>query len=194
MVGSTAAYALIMRGVGREIVLVDMNKQRSQAEADDLLHAVPFAHSLQVSSGEYVDLAGCRVVIISAGMGQRPGETRLQLLERNAKVFQEVIPTILKYAPETILLIATNPVDIMTTWRLSTPASWAYQQPGDRFRTALDTPASAAVRAELNVDSTRPCPRARRARRLRSAHLVDGDDWSIPWTISARCPAWACGR
>jgi L-lactate dehydrogenase len=114
MVGSTAAYAMIMRGVGREIVIVDLNKQRAQAEADDLLHAVPFAHQLQVRSGEYADLDGSRVVIVSAGVGQRPGETRLQLLERNAKVFQQVVPQILEHAPEAVLLIATNPVDVMT--------------------------------------------------------------------------------
>jgi len=113
-VGATAAYALVMRGVGRRVVLVDMNKARAAAEADDILHAVPFAHQLEVTSGEYSDLAGCKVVIVSAGVGQKPGETRLELLGRNAKVFEQVIPNILKYAPQAILLIATNPVDVMT--------------------------------------------------------------------------------
>ena len=114
LVGSTAAYAMVMRGVGREIVLIDLNHERAQAEADDILHAVPFAHPLDVHAGEYADLEGCRVVVITAGVSQRPGETRLQLLSRNAKVFQQVIPQVLQYAPEAILLIATNPVDVMT--------------------------------------------------------------------------------
>jgi L-lactate dehydrogenase len=114
LVGSTAAYAMVMRGVGREIVLVDLNHERAQAEADDILHAVPFAHPLDVHAGEYADLEGCRVVVITAGVSQRPGETRLQLLSRNAKVFQQVIPQVLQYAPQAILLIATNPVDVMT--------------------------------------------------------------------------------
>lgn len=114
MVGATAAYALVMRGVGREIVLVDLDKKRSQAETDDINHAVPFAHPIQVMSGEYSDLVGCRVVIVAAGVGQRPGETRLELLGRNAAVFKQVIPAILSHAPRAILLIATNPVDIMT--------------------------------------------------------------------------------
>lgn len=114
MVGATAAYALVMRGIGREIVLVDLNKKRTEAEMDDINHAVPFAHPLQVSSGEYSDLVGAKLVIVAAGVGQRPGETRLQLLERNAAVFKEVIPAILAHAPHTVLLIATNPVDIMT--------------------------------------------------------------------------------
>lgn len=114
MVGATAAYAMVMRGVGREIVLVDLDKKRAQAEADDINHAVPFAHAVQVMSGEYSDLVGCKVVIVAAGVGQRPGETRLQLLTRNAAVFKQVIPSILAHAPRAILLIATNPVDIMT--------------------------------------------------------------------------------
>src|SRR5512141_647166 len=113
-VGATAAYALVMRGVGRRVVLVDMNRGRAEAEADDILHAVPFAHPLEVSAGDYADLAGCRVVIVSAGVGQKPGETRLQLLGRNAKVFKQVTPQISEHAPDAILLIATNPVDIMT--------------------------------------------------------------------------------
>ncbi len=72
-VGATAAYALVMRGVGRRVVLVDMNRARAEAEADDILHAVPFAHPLEVTAGDYADLAGCRVVIVSAGVGQKPG-------------------------------------------------------------------------------------------------------------------------
>jgi L-lactate dehydrogenase len=114
LVGATAAYALVMRGIGRQIVLLDLNKERAQAEADDLLHAVPFAHPMEVSAGEYEDLAESRVVIVSAGVSQKPGETRLQLLGRNAKVFQQVIPGILKNSPEAILIITTNPVDVMT--------------------------------------------------------------------------------
>jgi L-lactate dehydrogenase len=114
LVGATAAYALVMRGVGRQIVLVDLDVKRAEAEADDIRHAVPFAHPLEISAGDYADLTGSKIVIIAAGVSQKPGENRLQLLERNKKVFEEIIPNILKHAPDTILLIATNPVDIMT--------------------------------------------------------------------------------
>lgn len=114
LVGATAAYALVMQGVGREVVLVDRNAGRADAEADDLFHAVPFSHPLTVRSGDYDALADSRVVIISAGVNQQPGETRLQLLERNAAVFAEVVPAILRYAPEAVLVVATNPVDVMT--------------------------------------------------------------------------------
>ncbi|MEX2162600.1 MAG: L-lactate dehydrogenase [Anaerolineales bacterium] len=114
LVGSTSAYALLMRGIGREIVLVDAKPARARAEADDLYHAAPFAHALTVTAGEYADLAGCRVVVIAAGVSQKPGETRLELLSRNAAVFHDVVPNILCHAPEAILLVATNPVDVMT--------------------------------------------------------------------------------
>lgn len=113
-VGATAAYALVMRGVGREVILVDLDHKRAVAEAEDIYHAVPFAHPLTVRAGDYADLEGARVVIMSAGVGQKPGETRLSLLERNAAVFQQVVPQIFKHAPDAILIVATNPVDVMT--------------------------------------------------------------------------------
>jgi L-lactate dehydrogenase len=113
-VGATAAYAMVMRGVGRRIVLVDRNEARARAEADDLLHAVPFANPLEVVAGGFPDLAGARVVILAAGVGQRPGETRLSLLARNAAVFGEVVPAVVEHAREAVLVVATNPVDVMT--------------------------------------------------------------------------------
>jgi L-lactate dehydrogenase len=113
-VGSTSAFAMLMRGVGREIVLVDMNKARAQAEADDILHAAPFAEPVNVHAGDYPDLAGCRVVVVTAGVSQRPGESRIELLGRNAQIFHQIIPSVLANAPDAILLIATNPVDVMT--------------------------------------------------------------------------------
>jgi L-lactate dehydrogenase len=113
-VGSAAAYAMVMSDVGREIVLVDLNHKRAEAEANDIRHAVPFAHPVDVHSGDYSDLAGCRVVVITAGVNQKPGETRLQLLERNAAVFSTVVPNVLRAAPEAVLVVATNPVDVTT--------------------------------------------------------------------------------
>lgn len=142
LVGATAAYALVMRGIGREIVLVDKNAARAQAEADDLLHAVPFAHPLRVAAGDYPDLAGCRVVIIAAGVNQQPGETRLQLLERNANVFRAVIPAVLTHAPDAVLVIATNPVDIMTHLAA-------------RFAAAFNVPCTRVVGSGTTLDTAR---------------------------------------
>src|SRR5262245_26416623 len=114
MVGSASAFALVMSGVGREIVLVDLNRARAEAEANDIYHAVPFAHPLNVHAGDYADLAGARVVVIAGGVAQKPGETRLQLLQRNAEVFSQIVPSALRHAPKAVLLVVTNPVDIMT--------------------------------------------------------------------------------
>lgn len=113
-VGATAAYAMVMSGVGREVVLVDKNADRAQAEADDIRHAVPFAHPLTVLAGDYEALAGAKVVVLCAGVNQKPGETRLHLLRRNAEVFADVVPRVLAQAPDAVLVVATNPVDIMT--------------------------------------------------------------------------------
>lgn len=114
-VGAGAANAIVLRGVAREVILVDINAKRAQAEAEDILHAVPFSsHAVVVRQGEYSDLDGCSVVVITAGVAQRPGETRLQLLERNAGIFKGMIPQIVASAPDAVLVVATNPVDIMT--------------------------------------------------------------------------------
>jgi L-lactate dehydrogenase len=140
LVGATAAYALVMQGVGREVVLVDQKRERAAAEADDIRHAVPFTHPLEVRAGGYEDLAGCRAVVLCAGVGQRPGETRLQLLRRNAQVFREVVPAVLTNAPEAVLVVATNPVDVMT--HLAARVAAAYGVPAGRVfgsGTTLDT-------------------------------------------------------
>jgi L-lactate dehydrogenase len=141
-VGATAGYALVMQGVGREIVLVDRNAARAAAEADDIRHAVPFAHPLNVRSGGYEDLAGCRVVILSAGVGQKPGETRLQLLQRNAEVFREVVPAVMAHAPDAVLVVATNPVDVMTHLAA-------------RFAAACGVPAGRVLGSGTTLDTAR---------------------------------------
>ncbi len=139
-VGATTAYSLVMRGIGRQVVLVDLDHKRAQAEADDILHAVPFAHPLQVSAGGYADLGGSRVVIVTAGTAQKPGETRMQLLERNAAIFQQIIPQVLENAPKAILLVTTNPVDVLT--HLTAKIAAGYGVPSMRVigsGTTLDT-------------------------------------------------------
>jgi len=113
-VGSTACYAMVLQGIGSEFVLVDINRKVADAHAQDILHATPFSHPARVHAGSYEDLVGTEIVVVAAGVSQKPNETRLQLLERNAQVFEDVIPQIRRYAQDAILLIATNPVDIMT--------------------------------------------------------------------------------
>jgi L-lactate dehydrogenase len=114
MVGGACANALVLTRAADEIVLVDAQPERAAAEAEDVLHATPFTHNVLVRAGGYDDLAGAGMVVLSAGVSQRPAETRLQLLERNAAVFGEIIPQVLGAAPDCLLLVAANPVDIMT--------------------------------------------------------------------------------
>lgn len=126
MVGSAAAYAIALLGEASEIVLVDANEALARAQAQDIAHAVPFAGSVRVSWGRAEAMAGSDIVIIAAGVNQKPGESRLDLLERNADVFRSVIGDIMRVAPHAILLVASNPVDLMTyaAWKISgLPAS-----------------------------------------------------------------------
>ena len=114
MVGASFAYALMQRGLANELVMVDANRGRAEAEAMDLNHGLPFVRPMRITAGDYPDLAGAAVTVVTAGAAQRPGETRLQLLERNAGIFRAIIPQVAQHNPDGIILIATNPVDIMT--------------------------------------------------------------------------------
>ncbi len=114
MVGASAAFAMVMRGAASEVVLVDRNRALAEAQAQDILHATPFAYPVRVTVGDYADMAGSGVVVLAAGVSQKPGETRLELLGRNAAVFAEIVPQVLGHAPDAVILVATNPVDIMT--------------------------------------------------------------------------------
>ncbi len=120
-VGATCAYALLLSGLAAEIVLIDANKARAEGEAMDLNHAVPLTHATRVWAGDYADCAGAAVIMIAAGTAQRPGETRLDLLGRNAMIFKQIVGKIIEHTREAILLVATNPVDVLSyvTWKLS---------------------------------------------------------------------------
>jgi L-lactate dehydrogenase len=120
-VGATFAYALLLSGLAAEIVLIDANRARAQGEAMDLNHTVPFTHPTRIWAGDYADCAGAIVTVLAAGAGQKPGETRLDLVKKNAAIWREIVPQIVKHNPETILLVATNPVDVLTyaAWKLS---------------------------------------------------------------------------
>ncbi len=154
-VGATTAYAIVMKGVAGEVVLVDINHERSQAEAADIMHAVPYAHPAVVRAGTYDDLADATVIIITAGVGQKENETRLELLERNAGILWEMVDASLRAAPEAVLVIATNPVDILT--HLATRYAAKYNAlPGQVFGsgTTLDTARFRSLLGnQLKIDS-----------------------------------------
>jgi L-lactate dehydrogenase len=120
-VGSTFAYALLLSGLASEIVLIDVNRGKAEGEAMDLNHAVPFTHSTKIWAGDYSDCAGAPITVLSAGSPQLPGETRLDLAKKNAAIWTSIVPQVARHNPEGILLIATNPVDVLTyaAWKLS---------------------------------------------------------------------------
>lgn len=120
-VGASFAYALLFRGLASEIVLIDVNRAKAEGEAMDLNHAMPFTHATKIWAGDYADCAGAAVTVVTAGAAQKPGETRLDLVNKNARIFSSIIPEVVKHNPEGILLIATNPVDVLTylSWKLS---------------------------------------------------------------------------
>jgi len=120
-VGSTYAYALLLSGLASEIVLIDTNRAKAEGEAMDLNHAVTFAYPTRVWAGDYSDCADAAITVIAAGVSQRPGETRLDTISRNGEIWKQIIPEIVRYCATGILLIATNPVDVLTyaAWKIS---------------------------------------------------------------------------
>ncbi|MBU3181930.1 L-lactate dehydrogenase [Clostridium psychrophilum] len=120
-VGSTTAFALMTSGLTSEIVIVDINKDKAEGEAMDLAHGVSFVRPIEISAGEYADTKDSDIVIITAGVGQKPGQTRLDCISRNLAIFKTIIPEVVKFSPNSILLVVSNPVDILTyiTYKLS---------------------------------------------------------------------------
>ncbi len=120
-VGATFAHTLLLSGLASEIVLIDANKRKAEGEAMDLNHAVPLAQTARIWAGDYADSAGATVTVITAGAAQKPGETRLDLAARNVEIFRQIVPNIVENNPNGIILVATNPVDVLAyaSWKMS---------------------------------------------------------------------------
>ena len=114
-VGATAAYAMMLNGTCSEIVLIDRDEPRAKAEAADIAHGAPLAKGVRAYAGDYKDLTGAALVVIAAGSNQKPGESRLNLLARNAAILASIVPQVVKAAPDAVVLLVSNPVDIMTS-------------------------------------------------------------------------------
>jgi len=113
-VGSTIAYAVMLRGLVHEIVLVDSVPHKAEAEAKDLMHGSMFVPRVEVAAGAIEDCRGSAIVVVTAGAKQKPGQTRLQLVETNAALFRDLVPRIFSAAPQALLLVVSNPVDVLT--------------------------------------------------------------------------------
>jgi len=116
---STFAYALLLSGLAAEIVLIDIDRAKGEGEAMDLNHTEPFAHPTRIWTGDYPDDGGAAVTVIAAGANQKPGETQLDLVKKNAAIFTSIIPQVAHHNPNGIILNATNPLDVLTYASLS---------------------------------------------------------------------------
>ena len=113
-VGSTIAYTLSMRGTASDIVLVDVNRQRAEGEAMDIEHGMPFLATTEIKAGDYPETKDSDIVVITAGTNQRPGETRMDLITRNAAIMRDVVSQVAPQSPNALLVIVSNPMDVMT--------------------------------------------------------------------------------
>ena len=113
-VGATTAYALMMGGTTSEIAMIDLDQERLAGEVMDLNHGVVFVPPVKVYAGTYEDCKDSNIVIITAGVGQKPGETRIDLLKRNIEVFKDIVPKVVEKNDKCIILVVTNPVDVLT--------------------------------------------------------------------------------
>lgn len=113
-VGSTIAYALTCLGLASEIVMIDINGEKSMGEALDIKQGVPFFDPCSVYAGGYPDAAGSDIVIITSGIARKPGQTRLDLVKTNVSIQKSIVPEIVKYAPDAIYIMVSNPVDVLT--------------------------------------------------------------------------------
>ncbi|MDY4897410.1 MAG: L-lactate dehydrogenase [Eubacteriales bacterium] len=113
-VGATTAYSLMLDRTFSEIVLIDIDRKKAGGEASDLNHGMPFVAPMNIYSGDYSDLSDASIIIITAGANQRPGQTRTDLVRSNVRIFGSIVSNIIKYTTDAILLVVTNPVDILT--------------------------------------------------------------------------------
>ena len=113
-VGSSCAFTLMQSNLFSEMVLIDVDKDRAEGEAMDMSHGLPFETPMKIYAGEYEDIADCAIVIITAGANQKPDETRLDLVAKNVGIYKHIIPELVRVGCEGILLIVSNPVDILT--------------------------------------------------------------------------------
>ncbi|MDP4119886.1 MAG: L-lactate dehydrogenase [Bacillota bacterium] len=113
-VGATIAYALTINGVASHIVLLDINKNKAEGEALDIHQGIIYCPTVDIYSGDYADAADSDIVIVTLGIGRKPGQTRIDLAQTNVNIIKEAIPQVLKYAPNAIYVVVSNPVDVIT--------------------------------------------------------------------------------
>jgi L-lactate dehydrogenase len=173
-VGSTIAYTLAVTGVASEIVLIDVNTQKSLGEALDIRQATPFCGPVSVYAGTYDDADGSDLVILTSGVARKPGQTRLDLAQTNVNITKSVIPEITKHAPDAIYIVVANPVDILT-----------YQ-----LIKYSGIPANHIVGSGTLLDTSRLCARLAEYYRINQQDVhayvfgEHGDSSFVPWSMA----------
>ena len=119
-VGATTAYTLMNSRMFSEIVLIDIDKKKAEGEAADMNHGLPFISPMEIYAGDYSDISDAAIIIITAGANQKVGETRIDLLQKNSRIFHSIVSNIIAYNSEAIIIVVTNPVDILTYVTLQT--------------------------------------------------------------------------
>ncbi len=135
--GSSIAYATLIQGLCTELVLIDSNQDKAEGEAMDLSHGLPFTRPMKIHAGQYEDCRGASIIVITAGANQKPGQTRLDLVQQNAEILRSILNQVLMVEQEAIILLVTNPVDILTTIARTYPELKAHRVIGSG--TVLDT-------------------------------------------------------
>ncbi len=173
-VGSTVAYTLAVTGIASQIVLIDVNTQKSLGEALDIRQATPFCAPVSVYAGTYDDATGSDIVILTSGVARKPGQTRLDLAQTNVDITKSVIPEIVKHAPDAIYIIVANPVDILT-----------YQ-----FIKYSGIPANHVVGSGTLLDTSRLCARIAEYYKINQQDVhayvfgEHGDSSFVPWSMA----------
>ena len=174
-VGATVAYTLTQASLASEIVLIDINRAKAEGEAMDIIHGAPFSTPLNIYAGDYNDAAGSDMVIVTSGIGRKPGQSRLELATINTKLIEEIAPKIASYCPNAVYVIVSNPVDVLTY----------------AFIRYSGLPASQVIGSGTMLDTSRL--RALVAQRLsvsaKNIHAYvfgeHGDSSAFPWSVTS---------
>lgn len=137
LVGSSIAYATLIQGLCTELILIDSNQGKAEGEAMDLSHGLPFTSPMKIRAGHYEDCRGANIIVITAGANQKPGQTRIDLVQQNVEVLRSILEQVLPVEQGAIILLVTNPVDILTTIARTYPELKAHRVIGSG--TVLDT-------------------------------------------------------
>ena len=174
-VGASIAFALAIKGLCSELLLIDINKPKAKGEAMDIMQGNAFCPSCDIHDGDYPDAADSDMVIITVGIARKPGQTRIDLCKTNAKIMASVMPEIVKYAPHACYLVVSNPVDVLTYEAIRV--------------SGLDPKQVIGSGTVLDSSRLRTCLADHAGLNIKNIHAYvfgeHGDSSMIPWSLSS---------